>query len=243
MLKSMNEEGQDVDDNNENKEDRASEEPTKEEEREEEQKEEETNIEWTKKMTTLYHFIHQIIMVLYRECEQTESICVQFTLMAGQNANQCGFEQVAYQFYLDAFRIYEDSVSHSRAQFNAIVYSIGSLLEMSPKLQEEHYVHLSTKITLYSAKLLKKPDQSRAVYLSSRLWTTDKPSRVLECLQKSLKIADSCMDTVTNEMLFLELLNQYVYYYEQGNELVSHDYDDYKAIPYSLYSIDYTNLY
>lgn len=179
--------------------------------------------EWTLKMTTLYRFIHQIIMVLLRECDSTESQCVQFTLMAGQSADYCGFDSVAYNFFLDAFKMYEESVSHSKAQFNAIVYSIGSLLSTSKRLrenQQQYYTILSTKITLYCTKLLKKPDQSRSIYLSSHLWVEEAPQRVLECLQKSLKIADSCMDIITNELLFLELLNQYIYYYEKENPLV-----------------------
>ncbi|OAD09220.1 hypothetical protein MUCCIDRAFT_116679, partial [Mucor lusitanicus CBS 277.49] len=186
---------------------------------------EKQNTPWSKKMTTLYHFIHQIIMVFCRQCENTEAHTVQFFLMAGQNANYCGFEETAFELYLDAFRVYEESVSHSRAQFNAIVYSIGSLLNTSPRFQEQYFNTLSTKLTLYSTKLLKKPDQSRAVYLSSHLWTQgETPSRVIECLQKSLKIADSCMDAATNELLFLELLNQYMYYFERGQSLVTASY-------------------
>ncbi|KAF1800361.1 vacuolar protein sorting-associated protein 35 [Mucor lusitanicus] len=190
-----------------------------------EQEKQNTPDEWSKKMTTLYHFIHQIIMVFCRQCENTEAHTVQFFLMAGQNANYCGFEETAFELYLDAFRVYEESVSHSRAQFNAIVYSIGSLLNTSPRFQEQYFNTLSTKLTLYSTKLLKKPDQSRAVYLSSHLWTQgETPSRVIECLQKSLKIADSCMDAATNELLFLELLNQYMYYFERGQSLVTASY-------------------
>jgi vacuolar protein sorting-associated protein 35 len=187
--------------------------------------------EWTKKMTTLFRFIHQIIKILYRQSENTESVCVQFSLMAGQNADYCGFDEIAYNFFLDAFRIYEESVSHSKAQFNAIVYAVGSLLTTSPRLKvPQYYTILSTKITLLSTKLLKKPDQSRAVYTSSHLWTQEAPARVIECLQKSLKIADGCMDTVTNEMLFLELLNQYMYYFEKEQELASIYYIVYKLV-------------
>ncbi|CEP09791.1 hypothetical protein [Parasitella parasitica] len=181
--------------------------------------------EWSKKMTTLYHFIHQVIMIFCRQCENTESHSVQFFLMAGQNANQCGFEETAFELYLDAFRVYEDSVSHSRAQFNAIAYSIGSLLKTRPQFQQHYFSTLSTKLTLYSTKLLKKPDQSRAVYLASHLWNLGgTPTRVIECLQKSLKIADSCMDTVTNEILFLELLNQYIFYFEKEQPLINAGY-------------------
>ncbi|CAO3655667.1 unnamed protein product [Mucor hiemalis] len=199
----------------------------KEEGLKEEEKEEDK--EWTLKMTTLYRFIHQIIMVLLRECDATESQCVQFALMAGQSADYCEFDLVAYNFFMDAFKIYEESVSHSKAQFNAIVYSIGSLLQTSTRLrdsQHHYYTVLSTKVTLYCTKLLKKPDQSRSIYLASHLWIEEAPQRVLECLQKSLKIADSCMDIVTNELLFLELLNQYIYYYERDNVLITVNYLD-----------------
>lgn len=101
----------------------------------------------------------------------------------------------------------------------------------------DHYDTLITKCALHGAKLLKKPDQCRAVYTCSHLWwgtmivgqedgeESAQPyrdgKRVLECLQKALKIADSCMDSVTNVELFVEILNRYIYYFEKQNEAVS----------------------
>lgn len=101
----------------------------------------------------------------------------------------------------------------------------------------DHYDTLITKCALHGAKLLKKPDQCRAVYACSHLWwgtmiagqqedgeEVAQPyhdgKRVLECLQKALKIADSCMDSVTNVELFVEILNRYIYYFEKKNESV-----------------------
>ena len=41
------------------------------------------------------------------------------------------------------------------------------------------------------------------------------PQRVLECLQRGLKIADACsMSSSSNVQLFVEILDYYVYYYE-----------------------------
>jgi len=48
--------------------------------------------------------------------------------------------------------------------------------------------------------------------------------RVLECLQKSLKIADTCMDASMNVHLFVEILNQYLYYFENNCEAVTIGY-------------------
>lgn len=45
--------------------------------------------------------------------------------------------------------------------------------------------------------------------------------RVLECLQRALRVADSCMETATSIELFVEILDRYVYYFDQQNESVS----------------------
>jgi hypothetical protein len=45
--------------------------------------------------------------------------------------------------------------------------------------------------------------------------------RVLECLQRALRVADSCMETATSIELFVEILDRYVYYFDQKNESVS----------------------
>lgn len=149
-------------------------------------------------------------------------------MLAGQSANECGFEEIAYEFFTEAFSIYEESISESRAQFQAIACIIGSL-QRTRVLSFEKYDRLITKAAMHSAKLLKKPDQCRAIYLSSHLWwSSDEKTdlfrdgkRTLECLQRALKIADSCMDSITNVQLFVEILNRYIYYFEKENDAVS----------------------
>ena len=49
--------------------------------------------------------------------------------------------------------------------------------------------------------------------------------RVLECLQRALRVADACMDTAVSVELFVEILNRYVYYFDQQNETVSLPHD------------------
>lgn len=158
--------------------------------------------------------------------------------MAGQSADELGFEEIAYEFFVEAFSIYEEYISESKAQYQALTCIIGAL-QQSQVFSADNYDTLVTKAALHSARLLKKPDQCRALYSASHLWwnaidpnnnqeedaTADKPvfregKRALECLQKALKIADSCMDSVTNVQLFVEILNQYIYYFEKGNDAV-----------------------
>lgn len=151
--------------------------------------------------------------------------------MAGQSADEIGFEEIAYEFFVEAFSIYEEAISESKAQYQAITCIIGAL-QQTRVFSVDNYDTLITKAALHSAKLLKKPDQCRALYLASHLWWNSaeeeegkvvmkEGKRALECLQKALKIADSCMDAVTNVELFVEILNQYIYYFDKGNEAVS----------------------
>ncbi|CAG8539961.1 11533_t:CDS:10 [Racocetra fulgida] len=166
---------------------------------------------WEKKANTLFRFVHQVITALYNKVECSE-LCLRLFLLAGQSADECGFEEICYEFFVQAFTIYEESISESRIQFQAITLIIGTL-QTTSVFGPENYDTLITKCALHGSKLLKKPDQCRAVYLSSHLWwatevegRNNRPTeelyrdgkRVLECLQKALKIADSCMDSVTN---------------------------------------------
>merc|ERR1712086_1007327 len=50
------------------------------------------------------------------------------------------------------------------------------------------------------------------------------PRRVLECLQRSLKIADVCMASSMHVHLFIEILNRYLYYFENDNPLITEKY-------------------
>ncbi|EPE25077.1 hypothetical protein GLAREA_11658 [Glarea lozoyensis ATCC 20868] len=144
-----------------------------------------------------------------------------------------------YEFFVQAFTIYEEQISDSRAQFQAVCIIAGALHE-SRNFSRENYDALITKCAQHGSKLLKKPDQCRAVYLASHLWwavpitakgeADDEKNlyrdgkRVLECLQRALRVADTCMDTAVSVELFVEILNRYVYYFDQQNEAITTKY-------------------
>ncbi|ORZ25801.1 vacuolar protein sorting-associated protein 35 [Absidia repens] len=260
---------------------------------------------WEKKTSTLYRFIHQVINILYTTCDEAADHCLRFYLMAGQCASHSGFEDLSYDFFVEALKVYEESISDSKAQFQAIVCLIGALRQTNG-LSQDNYDTLIIKAALHGSKLLKKPDQCRGVYLASHLWwekndmdgrqqdrkkndmdyrqqgrkkddmddqqqgrkeddmngqqqdsnydeqesSTNNTSnsnnkRILECLQKALKIADSCMDMVTSLELFVEILNQCIYYYDKGNGAITAKYiiGLIDMIQSQLSDLDETDLY
>ncbi|KAL8971733.1 MAG: hypothetical protein Q9197_003125 [Variospora fuerteventurae] len=193
---------------------------------------------WQSQSSNLYKFMHTLISALYTRVNGAAELCLRLFVSCGQVADQAGFEEVAYEYFAQAFTIYEEAISDSRAQFQAVCVIAGAL-HVTRGFGKENYDTLITKCALHGSKLLKKPDQCRAVYLASHLWwAIEIPARgeedpknlyrdgkrVLECLQRALRVADACMDTAVSVELFVEILNRYVYYFDQQNETVTTKY-------------------
>ncbi|KAJ5155515.1 hypothetical protein N7492_008318 [Penicillium capsulatum] len=194
---------------------------------------------WQSQSSALYRFMHQCVNNLYQRVNPgCADLSLRLFVMCGEVADQTGFEEVSYEFFAQAFTIYEDAISDSRAQFQAVCVISGAL-HGARGFSKENYDTLITKAALHGSKLLKKPDQCRAVYLASHLWwVVENPQRgeedpknlyrdgkrVLECLQRALRVADACMDTAVSVELFVEILNRYVYYFDQQNETVTTKY-------------------
>ena len=119
-------------------------------------------------MSTILKFIRQLISILGTTVE-APSIALRLFLLAAQIADECGFEDLTYDLYVQAFSIYEESISESRAQLQAITLIIGTL-QGAKVFSEDNYDTLITKAALHGARLLKKPHQATAVSLASHLW-------------------------------------------------------------------------
>lgn len=75
--------------------------------------------------------------------------------------------------FLQAFALYEDEISDSKAQLAAITLMISTFEQMSC-FGEENHEPLRTQCALAASKLLKKPDQCRAVVVCSHLFWSGK---------------------------------------------------------------------
>ncbi|KAH7216823.1 vacuolar protein sorting-associated protein 35 [Fusarium oxysporum] len=195
---------------------------------------------WETQSNALFKFMHSALSTLYTRVNGSGAaeMALRLFASAGQTADLTGFEEVAYEFFAQAFTVYEEAVSDSKAQFQAVCV-IATALHQTRNFGKENYDTLITKCAQHGSKLLRKPDQCRAVYLASHLWwATPMVSngeseetelyrdgkRVLECLQRALRVADSCMETATSIELFVEILDRYVYYFDQQNESVTTKY-------------------
>jgi vacuolar protein sorting-associated protein 35 len=124
---------------------------------------------WESQSSALYKFMHSSLSTLYTRVSGSAELCLRLFAACGQIADQTGAEEVSYEFFAQAFTIYEEAISDSRAQFQAVCVIAGALHE-TRNFGKENYDTLITKCALHGSKLLKKPDQCRAVYLASHLW-------------------------------------------------------------------------
>lgn len=175
----------------------------------------------------VFQFVHEIVTAM---AGSFPSLSLNLFLHCAQEADKCSFKAIAYEFVSQAFIIYEDELPDSKAQLRALHLMVGCLL-LSRGFDDSDYDALATKTTQYAAKLLKKPDQCRMVAQCSLLFWTDDPNRardgrrVLECLQRSLKIADTCMTSSSPPIhLFVEILDQYVAHFEKQNPMITPKY-------------------
>ncbi|KAL0314554.1 UNVERIFIED_CONTAM: Vacuolar protein sorting-associated protein 35B [Sesamum angustifolium] len=138
----------------------------------------------------IFQLLNQIIESL--SVVPAPELALRLYLQCAEGANDCDLEPVAYDFFTQAFVLYEEEIADSKAQ--------------------------------YSAKLLKKPDQCRAVYACSHLfWVDDQDGikdgeRVLLCLKRSLRIANAAQQMANVTRVAVDL---YLYYFEKGNPQIT----------------------
>ncbi|KAJ4841340.1 Vacuolar protein sorting-associated protein 35A [Turnera subulata] len=179
----------------------------------------------------IFQLLNQIIEAL--SSVPAPETALRLYLQCAEAANDCDLEPVAYEFFTQAYILYEEEISDSRAQVTAIHLIIGTLQRMHV-FGVENRDTLTHKATGYSAKLLKKPDQCRAVYGCAHLfWNDDQDNmkdgeRVLLCLKRALRIANAAQQmssaargSTGSVTLFVEILNKYLYFFEKGNPQIT----------------------
>lgn len=188
-----------------------------------------------------FKFVAGCINDIFNQCDpNAHDMVFKLNLDAASLADRLQCSEIAYDFFSQAITIFEECLTDSRTQYQALTYMI-EVLQRTRSLYGEgnYYELLIVKCTMHASKLLKKPDQCRAVYLCSHLWwATEIPQlgeeegavlnfyrdgkRVLECLQRALRIADSIMDNAQSCELMVEVLDRSLYYFVHGDENETH---------------------
>jgi len=187
---------------------------------------------WDKKCQKIFQFCHQSIGALIKA--ELPELSLRLFLQGALAASQIAFENqetVAYEFMSQAFTLYEEEIGDSKAQLAAATL-IFATLERLTCFGEENHNPMRSQCAVGAAKLLKKPDQCRAVSSCSHLFWSGRTRESAEqelkdgkhaadCLKKAVRVATQCMDKTVQIQLFVEILNRYIYFYEKGNDQVT----------------------
>ena len=118
----------------------------------------------TKKMAALFKLLHQTITHLSKF---HPALALKLFLQPLQDNPRpfLGHEMIAYEYFVSAFAIYEDSISVTHEQLLMLSLLINTVWTVSNLgiLTKENYDTLATKVALYSSRLLHKHDQARMV--------------------------------------------------------------------------------
>lgn len=164
-------------------------------------------------------------LILSTEAAVAADLCSR--VAAGRVGKGNLFTPIAYTFFSEAFSAYQRGLQDEQSHVNAIIKMVGSLLSCKA-LSANDYEALITKLTQFAARLTKKVEQCKMVMLCSHLFYSydeggyRNPQRALECLQRSLKIADVCVSSSpVNLHLFVDVLDMYLYHFENHNPVVT----------------------
>eukprot|EP00761_Pharyngomonas_kirbyi_P013948 gb/GECH01013978.1/.p1 GENE.gb/GECH01013978.1/~~gb/GECH01013978.1/.p1 ORF type:complete len:810 (+),score=182.39 gb/GECH01013978.1/:1-2430(+) len=178
------------------------------------------------------HVFKYTLAILEVLAGQYPELALRLYLDASLAADRCGLARIVYELMSQAFLLYEEEISDSKIQLQYLMQIVATLEQLHHL--DEDYDTLSAKACQYSAHLLRKPDQCRAAFTCAHLFwhqqDEDENSarkrdsvRVLECLQRSVKIVESCM-AAQQLPLFVEILNKYLYHFDEHNEKINSKY-------------------
>ena len=169
----------------------------------------------------IFQFIHNTCSALI---PVNPEMAFHFWLSSATLADTYLMEPIAHEFFTQAILTFEEELVDSKIQPVAFLQLVNTLFA-TKNMSIENYELLATKITQHGAKMLKKIEQARSVLAAAHLFwspTLKDPKRVLECLQRGLKIADIATQAApAGSVLFVECLNQYLYFLQAEMPTIS----------------------
>ncbi|UJR09635.1 hypothetical protein I4U23_013868 [Adineta vaga] len=186
---------------------------------------------WEKKCQKLFQLCNQLINVLTKL--ETPDLPLRLYLQGALAASEIrseNAETIAYEFFSQAYTLYEEQAGDTRAQCASLTLLIGTLEKVSC-FGEENHSTLRQSLTQAATRLLKRPDQVRTLLLCTHLfWSAQYVNestqaseqirdgeKVLACLKKATKLTTQVMDQTAQVQLYNELLNSYIYFFNQNH--------------------------
>ena len=136
------------------------------------------------------------------------------------------YEEICYNALSSAIQIFNKGKINDDIKVDLINQVIGTVLNISI-LSRDNLVAITSNIVQVSQSLLKRSDQSLAILNCSHLFyktLVADTNKIIDCLNKAKKFADYAMTNPKNAILFIKIINKYLFFIEKSENDESIDF-------------------
>ena len=136
------------------------------------------------------------------------------------------YEEICYNALSSAIQIFNRGKVNDDLKVDLINQLIGTVLNITI-LSRDNLVAITSNIVQVSQNLLKRSDQSLAILNCSHLFyktLVEDSNKIIDCLNKAKKFADFAMTNPKNAILFIKIINKYLFFIEKRENDESIDF-------------------
>ena len=136
------------------------------------------------------------------------------------------YEEFCYNALSSAIQIFNRGKINDEIKVDLINQVVGTVLNIDI-LSRDNLVAITSNIVQVSQSLLKRSDQSIAILNCSHLFyktLVADSNKIIDCLNKSKKFADYAMTNPKNAILFIKIINKYLFFIEKSESDDSIDF-------------------
>ena len=136
------------------------------------------------------------------------------------------YEEICYNALSSAIQIFNRGKINDDLKVDLINQVIGTVLNIDI-LSRDNLVAITSNIVQVSQSLLKRGDQCLAILNCTHLYyktLVADSNKIIDCLNKAKKFADYAMTNPKNAILFIKIINKYLFFIEKSENDESIDF-------------------
>ena len=127
------------------------------------------------------------------------------------------YEEVCYSSLTSALQIFSNGKIEPENKVHLLSFMIGTVLNLTI-LGRDNFITISANIVSAAQTLIKRSDQCIAILGCANLYFNNivmDTNKINDCLTKAKRFADFAMTNPQNAVLFIYILNKYLYFIEK----------------------------
>ena len=177
-----------------------------------------------KLMLNIYKLLNDIISII---AEDNPENAFRLYLASASQVNSIlsdrnNLEEACASFMNAAMNIYQEGKYDQNIKYNLLSETVGYLLSFTI-LSNENVENIIKILAESGSKMMKREEQFNSMLNISQIYFSvlKDGKKVTEFIGKARKYADFAMTNPQNVVLFVDLLNKFLYYVENGDEVIS----------------------